>query len=165
MEEMIHRILHRLLQCVRKALTWAGERKVTISINAELLPSLSTEHEIRHVIMSTDAGEDMLRPSSFQCNKSASWWVKFSYIVTLTPSRFFPCSILCLYRSVIWNCYLVRNIYKSFKFLMWLWSFVKNRLLQYHKNIIWSEERDFNKLWWKMHLHQLCPAYLPTPHK
>lgn len=121
----LHAAAH--LHTMMKALISAGERKVTMNIKAELLHSLSMEHEIRHVIMSAYAGKDLLRSSSFQYSESASRWVQFSYIMTLTPSHFFSYSILCLYRSVILNCYLVRNMYKPFKFLIWPWNFVKGR--------------------------------------
>lgn len=122
-ENSTHRILLCMLQCIytgMKALISAGERQVPMNINAELPHSLSMEHEIRRVIMSAYAGKDLLRPSPFRYSESASRGVKFPYIVTLTPSPFCPYSVLCLYRSVILNCYLVRNTCKPFKFLMWL---------------------------------------------
>lgn len=58
---------------VMKALISAGERKVTMTVSAKLLHSLSMEHEIRHVIMSPHARKDFLRPSFFQHSESASW--------------------------------------------------------------------------------------------
>lgn len=66
----MHAAVH--LHTVMKALISAGERKVTTNINAELLHSLSMEHEIRHVIMSAYAGKDLLRLSSFPYSESAS---------------------------------------------------------------------------------------------
>lgn len=59
----MHAAVH--LHPVMKALISAGESKVTMNINAELLHSLSMEHEIRHVIMSAHAGKDWLRPHPF----------------------------------------------------------------------------------------------------
>ena len=67
----MHAAVH--LHTVMKALISTGERKVTTNINAELLHSLSMEHEIRHVIMSAYAGKDLLRLLSFPYGESASW--------------------------------------------------------------------------------------------
>lgn len=73
-ENMTYRILFRMLQCIytQYLLISAGERKVTTDINAELLHSLSMEHEIRHVIMSPYVGKDLLRLSPFPYGESAS---------------------------------------------------------------------------------------------
>lgn len=78
----MHAAVH--LHPVMKALISAGERKVTMNINAELPHSLSMEREIRHVIMSAYAGKDLLRPSPFQHSESASQGARFSHFVGVT---------------------------------------------------------------------------------